>query len=78
MLGLDRVAPPHAYAAGTSPASTKYVTTFPPKLIPDTFQVANYARMFSDAGLGRDLVNSIAIVIPSVVGQVVALSDRRG
>jgi multiple sugar transport system permease protein len=58
----------------TSLASTKYVTTFPPKLIPDSFQVANYVRIFSDAGLGRYLVNSVAIVIPSMVAQVVASS----
>ncbi|GIH16565.1 sugar ABC transporter permease [Rugosimonospora africana] len=58
----------------TSLASTKYVTTFPPRIIPNTFQVANYGRIFSDTDLGKYLLNSVVIVIPSMVGQVVASS----
>jgi multiple sugar transport system permease protein len=74
LFGTVLMVLPLLWMITTSLASTKYVTTFPPKLIPDSFQVANYVRIFSDAGLGRYLVNSVVIVIPSMVGQVVASS----
>ncbi|GAA1882841.1 carbohydrate ABC transporter permease [Asanoa iriomotensis] len=74
LFGTALMVLPLLWMVSTSLASTKYVTTFPPKLFPDTFEFANYGRIFSDTDLGRYLFNSVVIVIPSMVGQVVASS----
>jgi multiple sugar transport system permease protein len=65
---------PLMWMVATSLASSKYATSFPPKFFPDTFDFSNYLRLFTDSNLGRYLVNSIAITVPSMVGQVAASS----
>lgn len=55
-------------------SSTKYVTTFPPKLFPSSFQISNYTQGFTQDDLGRYLLNSLEIVVPSMVGQVLSSS----
>ncbi|MEV0719651.1 carbohydrate ABC transporter permease [Asanoa sp. NPDC050611] len=74
LFGTALMVLPLLWMVSTSLASTKYVTTFPPKLFPDSFAFANYGRIFSDTDLGRYLFNSVVIVIPSMIGQVVASS----
>ena len=74
LFGTVLMVLPLLWMISTSLASTKFVTTFPPKIVPDTFEIANYAHIFSDTQLGRYLVNSVIIVIPSMVGQVLASS----
>lgn len=65
---------PLMWMLATSLASSKYATSFPPKFFPDTFDFSNYVRIFTRSGLGRYLVNSIVITVPSIVGQVAASS----
>jgi multiple sugar transport system permease protein len=74
LFGTVLMVLPLLWMISTSLASTKFVTTFPPKIIPDTFELANYAHIFSDTQLGRYLINSVIIVIPSMIGQVLASS----
>lgn len=55
-------------------STTKYVTTFPPKLFPTSFRFANYTHGFTRQDLGRYMLNSVAIVVPSMAGQVLSSS----
>lgn len=55
-------------------STTKYVTTFPPKLFPTSFHFANYTHGFTRQDLGRYMLNSVEIVVPSMAGQVLSSS----
>jgi multiple sugar transport system permease protein len=58
----------------TALSNSIYATTFPPKFFPTVWDFGNYVRIFSSHGVGRALLNSVAIVIPAMIGQVIASS----
>jgi multiple sugar transport system permease protein len=74
IIGAVLMVMPLLWMLSTSLADSKYATTFPPRFFPDTFDVTNYVEIFTNAGLGRYLFNSVVIVIPSMIGQVLASS----
>lgn len=74
LIGTLLMVMPLLWMISTSLASTKYATTFPPKFIPSTFEFGNYVRIFSSTDLAKYLLNSVIIVIPSIIGQVLVSS----
>ncbi|NNH03037.1 carbohydrate ABC transporter permease [Microbacterium ulmi] len=65
---------PLLWMVTTSLADSKYATTFPPRFLPETFEIDNYIRIFTDTDLGTYFVNSLVITVPSIVGQVLSSS----
>lgn len=74
IIGAVLMILPVMWMISTSLSSNKYATTFPPQFFPTTWDFANYAKIFTESGLGRYFVNSVIIVVPSIAGQVLASS----
>jgi multiple sugar transport system permease protein len=65
---------PLLWMVTTSLSSNKFATTFPPKFLPTSFYLGNYREIFTQHDVGLYLLNSVLIVIPSMIGQVVSSS----
>ena len=74
IIGTVLMVLPVLWMFATSLASTKYATTFPPKFFPTSFQLSNYIDLFKSTQVPRWFLNSVIIVVPSMVGQVLASS----
>ena len=74
VIGTVLMVLPVLWMIATSLSDTKYATTFPPKFFPTSFQLSNYANLFTDTKVPRWFLNSVLIVVPSIVGQVLASS----
>jgi multiple sugar transport system permease protein len=76
MLGIGTVimVGPLLWMIATSLSTDQYATSFPPQFFPTTFDLRNYVRVFTDDAVGRYLLNSVLIVVPSMIGQVVSSS----
>jgi len=74
LIGTVLMVLPVLWMAATSLADTKYATTFPPKFFPTSFQFSNYINLFTQTDVPKYLLNSVLIVVPSIIGQVLASS----
>src|SRR5687768_4546652 len=52
---------PLAWMLSVSLMSAGEASTFPPPLLPSRVTFANYRELFTHAGLGRNLVNSVVL-----------------
>ena len=74
LIGTVLMVMPLLWMIAASLADTKYVTSFPPQFLPKTFQFSNYLHLFTETKVPQYLLNSVIIVVPSIVGQVLASS----
>jgi len=74
LIGSVIMVLPVLWMLATSLANTKYATTFPPKFFPTTFQISNFVNLFTQTQVPRWFLNSVIIVVPSMIGQVLASS----
>lgn len=74
LVGTALMIMPMLWMIATSLSTSKYATTFPPRLFPTQLDLSNYARVFTSTHLGRYFLNSIIITVPSMFGQVLASS----
>jgi multiple sugar transport system permease protein len=72
--GLVLMVLPLLWMITTSLSSNIYATTFPPKFFPTEFDWGNYLKIFSQHDLAGWVLNSVAITIPAMVGQVIISS----
>lgn len=73
-IGTLLMVVPLLWMITASLSTTRFVTTFPPKLFPSSFDFANYSDTFTKDDLGKYMLNSLEIVIPSMIGQVISSS----
>jgi multiple sugar transport system permease protein len=73
-VGTVLMVMPLLWMITASLATTRFVTTFPPKLFPNSFDFGNYTQGFARQDLGKYLLNSVEIVVPSMAGQVLSSS----
>jgi len=65
---------PLVWMLSTSVKPRTEVFAFPPKIIPDTFQVENYRDAWEAQPFGRFLFNSLKVSVLSVIGQIIFCS----
>ena len=74
LLGSVFFVIPLIFMISTSLKATRQIAQFPPELIPDPWIWLNYSDVFLYAPMHKYLVNTLIIVVPRIVGAVLASS----
>ncbi len=74
IVGAVVVAAPFVWTISTSLKTAQEISTFPPKLIPDTIAWSNYPEALSSQPFGRWFLNTVVIVAISTFGTVMSCS----
>jgi multiple sugar transport system permease protein len=62
---------PLVYMVSTSLKATRQIAKFPPELIPNPFIWRNYTDVFIYAPMHKYLLNTVFIIIPSIIGAAI-------
>jgi multiple sugar transport system permease protein len=65
---------PLLWMIATSLSYSQFADTFPPHLIPTSLRFSNYVDIFTKDAVGTFILNSVLIVIPSMIGNVLSSS----
>jgi multiple sugar transport system permease protein len=74
VIGAITMLLPVLWMVATSLSSTMYATTFPPQFFPTQLFPGNFVKVLSNPMLAQGLLNSVIVVVPSILGQVICSS----
>lgn len=74
LVGAVSMLLPLLWMVATSLSSSEYATTFPPHFLPSHLYWNNFTQVFQNSQLVQGLLNSVLVVVPSILGQIISSS----